>query len=344
MSQKENIDNTPLGGGGILVTGGSGLVGTELIKQLLKQGKKIKAIYHKTPLPDFNNKDITTVKCDILDVITLQEIMEGITNVYHCAAIVSFDKKNIDQLYAINVNGTTNVVNASLNAGVKKLLHVSSVASLGKSKEAQNITEEMMWTEESNRSIYGKSKFLGEMEIWRGMGEGLEAVIVNPSVILGGTDWDKGSTKIFKTAFDEFPWFSEGVAGFVDVRDVAKAMILLMDSEISNQRFILNAENVSYKNLFTEIANSFGKKPPHKKVTPLIAALVWRMEALKSYFTGKEYLLNKETAQKGQAKVYFDNTKIRTSLPGFSFRPIKDAINDTCETLQQLNNLNKYPD
>ena len=323
----------------ILVTGGSGLVGTELIKQLLAQGKKVKAIYNKTPLADFDNENLYPVNCDILDVIRLQEIMVGITHVYHCAAIVSFNKKNIDQLYAVNINGTTNVVNTSTAAGVKKLMHVSSASALGRLKGAQYVTEEIMWTEEDNRNIYGKSKFLAEMEVWRGIGEGLQAIIVNPSVILGGYNWNTGSTKIFKTAFEEFPWFTEGVTGFVDVRDVTKAMILLMESEIINQRFILNSENVSYKNVFTEIAAGFGKKPPYKKVTPFIAGLIWRMEALKSYLTGKEHLLNKETANKALTKVYFDNTKIKKSIPGFVFRPIKETIKDTCEALQQLNNL-----
>ena len=323
----------------ILVTGGAGLVGTELIKQLLAQGKEVKAIYNKTPLPDFNNKNITTVKCDIRDIVALQEIMEGVTNVYHCAAIVTFSKKNTDELYAVNIVGTTNVVNASIDAGVKKLLHVSSVSALGRLKDAQYITEEIMGTEESNRNVYSKSKFLAEMEVWRGIGEGLQAVIVNPSVILGVADWNNSSTKIFKTAFEEFPWYTDGVTGFVDVRDVAKAMILLMDSEITNQRFILNAENVPYKDVFTEIANGFGKKPPHKKVTPFIAALVWRMSALKSFLTRKEHLLNKETARKALAKIYFDNTKIIKSLPGFLFRPVKETINDTCKALQKINYL-----
>lgn len=323
----------------ILVTGGSGLVGAELIKQLLVQGKKVKATYNKTTLPNFKNENLTPVKCDILDTSMLEIAMQGISEVYHCAAIVSFSKKNVDQLYAVNINGTTNIVNASIDAGVKKLLHVSSVSALGRRKGVPYVTEEMMWTEDSNKSIYGKSKFLAEMEVWRGIGEGLRALIVNPSVILGGSDWNTGSTKIFKTAFEEFPWFTEGVTGFVDARDVAKAMILLMDSEITNQRFILNAENVSYKTVFTEIANSFGKNPSNKKVTPFLAALIWRIETLKSYFTGKEVLLNKETAHKAMSKVYFDNTKIKKSLPGFFFRPIKETINDTCETLVQLNNL-----
>jgi nucleoside-diphosphate-sugar epimerase len=323
----------------ILITGGSGLIGSELICQLLEQGKRIKAIYNKTSLPEFNNENVTTVKCDILDTVGLGQVMEGVTHVYHCAAIVSFDKRKKEQIYAVNIDGTTNVVNASLNAGVKKIVHVSSVAALGRVKTAESITEEIIWTGENRPDVYGRSKFLSEMEVWRGIGEGLRGVIVNPSLVLGGTDWNKGSTKIFKTAFEEFPWYTDGITGFVDARDVARAMILLMDSEITNERFILNAENVSYKDVFTEIANSFGKRPPHKKVTPFIAALVWRTEVVKSLLTGKEHLLDKETAHKALAKVYFNNSKIKKSLREFSFRPIKETIHDTCKALQKLNNL-----
>ncbi|MEO6330118.1 MAG: NAD-dependent epimerase/dehydratase family protein [Ginsengibacter sp.] len=331
-SALENGDN-------ILVTGGSGLVGSELITQLLAAGNKIRAIYNTTPLADFKSENITSVKCDILDITRLEVAMEGITKVYHCAAIVSFNKKIKNEIYAVNVEGTTNVVNTCLSAGVKKLLYVSSVAALGRPTGEQSITEEISWTEEKNRGVYGRSKFLAEMEVWRGIGEGLRANIVNPSTILGGSDWNKGSTKIFKTAFDEFPWYSEGVTGFVDVRDVAKAMILLMESEIINQRFILNAENVSYKDIFSDIAKGFSKKSPHKKVTPFLAEIVWRLEGIRSFITGKEHLLNKETVHKAMAELYFDNTKIKKTLEGFTFRPIKETINDTCATLLRLSNI-----
>jgi nucleoside-diphosphate-sugar epimerase len=323
----------------ILVTGGSGLVGSELILQLLAAGNKVRAIYNKTPLSDYNDKNLTSFKCNILDVSMLEYAMKGISKVYHCAAVVSLSSKNKDALFAINVEGTANIVNTAIEAGVKKLLHVSSVAALGRLREGQHVTEEMYWTEETNNSNYGKSKYLAEMEVWRGIGEGLQAVIVNPTLILGGTNWNTGSMEIFKTAFEEFPWYTEGISGFIDVRDVAKAMILLMESGITDQRFILNAQNLPYKDVFSDIARSFRKKPPHKKVTPFLAELVWRLEALKTLFTGREHLLTKETARTGQAKVYFDNSKIKKNLPGFSFRPITQTINDTCATLKRINHL-----
>ena len=322
----------------ILVTGGSGLVGSELISQLLALGNKIKAIYNSTRLT-ISHQNLIPVKCDILDTAALEEAMQGVTQLYHCAAMVSFSAKNKDQLLKINIEGTANVVNAALDAGVTKMVHVSSVSALGRIRENETVTEEMNWTEESSNSVYGKSKYLGEMEVWRGIGEGLQAVIVNPSLILGSGDWNKGSSEIFRSVYNKFPWYTEGVTGVIDVKDVARAMILLMNSEINKQRFILNAENLSYKEVFTNIAKCFGKKPPHKKVTPFIAAIVWRLEAIKSMFTGKDALVTKETARTALAKVYFDNNKILKALPGFQFTPINETIKNICATLKQINHL-----
>jgi dihydroflavonol-4-reductase len=282
---------------------------------------------------------LITIKCDILDTSALEEAMQDVIQLYHCAGVVSFNKKTADQLLKINIEGTANIVNAALDAGVKKMVHVSSVSALGRIRQNEKITEAMMWTEETSNSIYGKSKYLGELEVWRGIGEGLEAVIVNPSIILGGNDWSKGSSEIFRSAYNEFPWYTEGVTGVVDVKDVARAMILLMNSEINKERFILNAENLSYKEIFTGIANCFGKKIPQKKVTPFIASIVWRWEAIKSTFTGKNALLTKETARTALTKVYFDNSKFLNAMPAFQFTPINETIANTCATLQKVNHL-----
>lgn len=319
----------------ILITGGAGLVGTELIKQLLADGQKVTALCHHTPL-SIHHPSLNIVQCDILDVESLDELMVGVSHIYHCAAMVSFSPKQKRNLFAINIEGTANVVNAAITAGVTKMVHVSSVAALGRIREGELVTEEMNWSEESSNSIYGKSKFLGEMEVWRGIGEGLSAVIVNPSLILGAGDWTKGSVEIFKNAYEEFPWFTEGISGFVDVRDVARCMILLMNSNIINERFIVSAENTPFKTVFTEMADGFNKKPPSKMVTPFIAGLVWRWEALKSTFSGKDPLLTNETVRTAQAKVYFDNRKLLKYLPEFQYHPVRDTIKDTCKTLQQM--------
>lgn len=323
----------------ILVTGAAGLVGKELLKQLLEKGSKVKAIYNNNPV-SLSHRNLEKVQCDILDVTALDEIMQGITNVYHCAAIVSFDPKDKHRLLKINVEGTSNVINACIDANVKKLLHVSSVAALGKVTKGEAVDENENWSENSRNSIYGKSKHLAELEVWRGQAEGLNTVIVNPTIILGGDDWNSGSSAIFKTAFDEFKWYTDGTAGFVDVKDVARAMILLMDSNISGQRFILNGENKPFKDIFTSIAKCFGRKPPYKKVTPFLAEIVWRTASLKASLTGKKHLLTKETARSAQSKVFYNNTKILKALPDFQFTSIEKTIERTCKILKEKYNIN----
>jgi len=192
------------------------------------------------------------------------------------------------------------------------------------------VTENVKWDDNANPSVYGKTKYLGELEVWRGIAEGLNAVIVNPVIILGKGDWHTGSGATFKNAYNEFPWYTEGSSGFVDGEDVAKAMVMLMDSDISAERFILSAENWTYRGLFTAMANGFGKKPPSRKVTPWLAALVWRLEAIKGWVTGQDPLLTKETADTAQQTVKFDNTKILQALPGFSFKPLEQTIQESC--------------
>ncbi|MEO6538051.1 MAG: NAD-dependent epimerase/dehydratase family protein [Ferruginibacter sp.] len=319
----------------ILVTGGAGLLGTELITQLLARGKQVKAIYNKTALPDFKSDNLVQAQVDILDVVALENCMAGISQIYHCAAMVSFVPGDEQALFKVNVEGTANIANAALYAGVKKIVHVSSVAALGRIREGEVINETMQWTPATSNSKYGQSKYLGEMEMWRGIAEGLDAVIVNPVIILGPADWDEGSTKIFKSAIDEFPWYTEGTTGFVDVRDVASAMIALMESKISGERFIISAENISYHSLFDMIAKAFNKRPPHKKVTPLLAKFVWRFQAFKSIFTGNTPLITKETAATALTKVYFDNSKLQRFLPQFKYHTIEQTIAYTCNALQQ---------
>ena len=323
----------------ILVTGGSGLLGTELISQLLAQGKELKAIYHRTPLKDFNSGNIQQLQCDILDVIRLEEVMQDVTELYHCAGMVSFLPKKAGELYKINAEGTANLVNAALNAGIKKLVHVSSVSALGRLREGELVNETMQWTPDTSNSEYGHSKYLGELEVWRGIAEGLNAVIINPTMILGAGNWDDGSTRLFKSAYDEFPWYTQGVTGFVDVRDVASAMIMLMGSDISAERFIISSENTGYRDLFNMIADEFNKNHPSKEATPLMAGIVWRWEALKSKFLARDPLITKETAVTAMAKVNFDNSKLKKRLPSFAYRSLQQSIGEICVALQQkLNN------
>lgn len=318
----------------VFVTGGAGLVGKELILQLLDRGYSVRALYHHTGI-DIEHPQLEFFEGDILDVVSLEDALKGIHYVFHCAALVSYDPSDRDRLMKINVEGTANVVNACVDEGVKQLIHVSSVAAVGYAPQGKKANESMQWSGKANKGNYSKSKFLAEMEVWRGAGEGLPVAIVNPSIILGGDNWDTGSSAIFKSVYNDFPWYSTGVTGFVDVHDVASVMILLMEHGISGERFILNGENLSYKQVFSWVAQYFGKKPPSRKVTPFLAEVVWRLEQMKSALTGKKRLITKETARKSFAKIYYDNSKILAALPDFRFTPIEETIERTCHTLQK---------
>lgn len=320
----------------VLVTGGTGLLGSHLIQQLYLNGIKARALYRKN-IPSFISAKAEWIKADILDVLSLEEVMQDITEVYHCAGHVSFNSSQKNKLYQVNVEGTANIVNACLNVNVKKLVHVSSVAVLGKSVTNTLIDEKAPWDNiEKNNSFYGKSKYYGEMEVWRGIGEGLNAVIVNPSIIIGRYgDWTKGSMAIFKNIYDGFPWYSEGTTGFVDADDVAKAMIMIMQSNITAERFIISAENKNYYDLFCMIAEGFGKSHPNKKVSPLLASIIWRLEKIKSWLTKNDPLITKETATTALARVQYDNSKLLNALPQFNYIPLKTSIEAICNFIQK---------
>ena len=327
------MHNHKIGNALIFVSGGTGLVGSHLIKSLVKEGKKIIAIYRGSIPSDLLFDSVQWIKGDILDIVALEEIMIGVEQVYHCAAIVSFNPARRLEMFKINVEGTANMVNAAINSGIKKLLFVSSVAALGRIRNGQLIDETMNWTKETSNSDYGKSKYLAEMEVWRGIGEGLDAVIINPVIILGAADWNKGSAGMFKSAYNEFPWYTTGSGGFVDVHDVVKAMTLLMESDISGQRFIISAENKTYQQVFAMMSKGFEKKPAYKKVTPFLAGIIWRLEAIKGLFSGNDPLLTKETANTALTNVAYNNTKLLHQLPHFSYTPLEDTIQRVCKEI-----------
>ncbi|MBS1737476.1 MAG: NAD-dependent epimerase/dehydratase family protein [Bacteroidetes bacterium] len=326
--------NYPTNNSKVLVTGGAGLLGEELIQHLLDKGKEVIALVHHTPI-QIEHPLLQVVQGDIFDVVLLEDLIAQVHQVYHCAGFVSFLPKQKKTMIKVNIEGTANVVNACLANDQIKLVHVSSVSALGRIREGEAINEKMNWTAETSNSLYGYTKYLGELEVWRGIAEGLNAVIVNPTIILGGKKWESGSMAIFKTAYEEFKYFSEGVSGFVDVYDVANAMILLMDSSITGERFILSGQNKAYRDIFTLIATCFNKRPPYKKVSAAMADFVWRLQAVQSFIFGTQPLLTKETTRTAQAKVYFDNSKILKALPGFSFNEIDHTIRNACAQISE---------
>ena len=328
----------------ILITGATGLVGSHLAFELLRSGKTVRALRRPSSdggmlkevlnlysdKPDELLSRIEWAEGDIMDIFSLEEAMEGVEEVYHCAALVSFLPADIRKLLRLNTEGTANVVNAALEKKIRKLCHVSSVAAIGRPENLTDlIDEELVWKTSRNNSMYAISKYGAEREVWRGTAEGLDAVIVNPSIILGIAGANRGSSRIFSTVWEGLRFYPPGKNGFVDVRDVARAMILLMNSDISNERFILNGESIEYKRLFDLIAAEMGKPSPSIKVGPMLSGLAWRIEKIRSVVTGVKPLITKETAHTAVQHYEYSNEKIKKEL-GFEFTPIEETIRHFC--------------
>ena len=332
----------------VLVTGGTGFIGAYIIKELVGKGYHVRAIRRSNKLPFFISPDILNkvewVTGDVLDVISLNEAMQGVDAVIHSAAVVSFDKRERKQMYNTNVDGTANVVNLSLENGIKKLVHISSISALGRTATGEKVNEEKKWLNSKLNSHYGISKNKAEMEVWRGMGEGLDAVIINPSTVLGFGNWHDSSCAIFKNSYKGFPWYTKGVNGFVAVEDVAKIAVLLMESNITEERFIINHENWEFKKLFDAIADGFGQKHPKWQATPFLSSIAWRMEKVKSFLKNAKPLLTKETARIALSKTYWQNDKILKALPEFSFRSLDPCITKACKNYADaVNNMQLKP-
>ncbi len=318
----------------VVVTGGTGFLGAYIIKELIEKGYSVRAIRRNRSLPHFISKQILDrvewIEGDILDVVSLEEAFAGATAVIHSAAVVSFHSRDKERMFKTNVEGTANVVNASIDAGIKRFVHVSSIAALGRTRNGDTVNEQKKWTESSINTHYAVSKYQGELEVWRGMAEGVNSVIVNPSTILGYGDWNSSSCALFRSVYNEFPYYSNGVNGFVDVEDAAKAVVMLMESSIQSKRFILNSDNWSFKKLFDTIADGFGKKRPVREATPFLSSIAWRVERLKSMF-GKKTLLTRESARIANSVTYFDNSSVLDALPGFAFRPLEETVQQACK-------------
>lgn len=321
--------------GKVLVTGGTGFLGAYILKNLIEKGFTVRATRRSAALPFFIPSGILEkvewVDADVLDVVSLEDALEGVWAVIHAAAIVSFDRKDRDKMYQVNVEGTANVVNCAVESGVKRLIHVSSVAALGRTSRKEMVTEEKKWEDNSSNTHYAISKHHAEMHVYRGFAEGLEGVVINPSTILGYGNWHQSSCAIFKNAYKGFNWYTKGINGFVGVEDVAEATVQLLESDISQERYILNAENWPFQKLFNTIADNFGKPRPAREATKAMGELAWRMESMKAMLTGSKPLLTRETAKVAQSQTSFDNSALCAALPGFSFTPLETVIANSCE-------------
>lgn len=327
----------------ILVTGGSGLVGSHLLVELTKQGKKFRALrrkgsdtsivekvflHYKIPFPG----KAVWVEGDVTDYFSLEDSMQDVEHVYHCAAVVSFAGKDEERMMKTNVEGTANVVNAAMEKGVKKLCHVSSVAALGRADNDKIMTEETMWKTSSKNSAYAVSKYSAEREVWRGMQEGLNAVIVNPCLVIGPGDFTRSSGRMIENVRKGLKFYPSGANSFIDARDVAKIMIALTESEIKNERFILAAENLEYKKALELIAKAMGKPLPTIRVTQLMAALTWRAAWFIGFFMKTKPFITREVIMTAQQRNIYSNKKIKETL-NWEFIPMKEAMENACRFL-----------
>ncbi len=332
----------------VLVTGGTGLVGAHLLYYLLIEGNNVRAIHRsnsnftgvKEVFSYYSEnaealyEKIEWVEANLNDIPALTEAFHGVEKVYHAAAYVSFHPKHFYKLKKSNIEGTANVVNLCLHFNVKKLCHISSIATLGKEDKVEVITEEIPWNPDADNNVYAITKYGAEMEVWRAAQEGLDTVIVNPGVILGSGFWKSGTGTIFSKVNKGLPYYTRGIMGFVDVKDVVKICIQLMESTIKNDLFILVSENASYRDLLTKIALAMHKKAPSKELKPWILQWAWKLDKIRSALTGKKQQLFKSTANAIVSKKLYSNQKIKSALK-YDFISLDETIKDIVANFQK---------
>ena len=326
----------------IFITGGTGLVGSHILLKLSQRNISFKALKRERSSLDVC-KDVFTyynaesqfnkikwVNGDINDIPSLEEGMKNCTKVIHAAAIVSFHNDDEEIIYKINVEGTINIVNVALSAGIEKLSYISSIAALGRNTTSDIVDENCDFKISKKENNYSLSKYYSEQEVWRASQEGLDVVILNPSVILGPGDWTKGSSQIFQKIYDGLKYYTSGSTGYVDVTDVAECAIKLLESDIKNERFIINGANLKFRELFDMIAERFNKKKATIKVTLLMKELAWRIEFFRSLITGRRPLITKETANSSMKISSYSTKKIENAI-SFKFIPIEESVEKYCQ-------------
>jgi dihydroflavonol-4-reductase len=310
----------------VVITGASGLLGSIITETFVSRNISVTGLYNQT-VP--NDTTVHWMQCDVTDSPTLLKVLEGATCVIHVAAMVSFAQKDKEKMFAINVNGTANVVNACLAAGVKRLIHISSVAAIGKPANESILSEKTTWAHASKPSNYGQSKYLAELEAFRGEAEGLSVAAVNPSIILAAGNSHRSSGKILQYVHDERKFYVDGYLNYVDARDVAEMVWQLHKNPQMRGRYIASAGTTSWHELFDGIGKRLGKKPPAIKVSPTMARVAAAVEWVRSTVSGSEPLITKETAKIARQKITYSNARAVKDL-GINFRPLSDTLDWCC--------------
>ncbi len=320
------MENQPL----ILITGATGFLGAYLIRRLLREGYALRSTYRPNSVFDLvgDLKDrITWVEADVENVFQLAEAMKGVDTVVHAAAMISFDPRDRKQLFRVNQTGTANVVNLALEHGVRRLIHISSVAALGRPKRDESISESHRWQEIPAPTYYGRSKFQAEREIWRGQAEGLSVAALYPSVILGAGRWTESTPQLFPLIDNGLTFFPSGRTGFVDARDVATAVVRVLERDVDGDRFLLNADNWTYQRLFGEIAQRLDRPTPKRRVASWQLSLLGRLSDFRTRLFGGNPLISHQKAQAIRTKWKYDNHQSVEALK-LTYRPLDTTIND----------------
>jgi dihydroflavonol-4-reductase len=323
----------------VLVTGASGFLGGELVQQLVSTGENVRIIKRSGSDISFLKNILDKIEIfdgDILDIPSLEIAFGGIEKIYHAAAVIGYDASYYDAMYKTNIEGTANVVNVALSKNIKRVLHVSSIAAIG-GKPGEVITEETKWEDNKWTTHYGITKMLAEREIWRGIQEGLNAVIVNPGIIVGsGNDEHKATVRLFKQiATKKLPFYTNGSNGFIDVADVARICIQLMNGNEEAERFILVHENLSFKNYFEKIAAALNVTPPKMALNPFLANVFATADWFTSWLSGHKRRVSKENLKVALEKFEYSNDKIRKQL-NYQFIPFNDTIQKTAKQIHVL--------
>ena len=325
----------------IFVTGGTGLIGSFLLHGLRARGLAVRAL-HRGAVPAGAAAGVEWLPGDLLDTDLLRAALTpDVTHVFHCAGLVSYAPQDEDLLHTVNVAGTAAVVDACLERPGVRLAHVSSVAALGGpsgpggpaaggaggSDVPRTVTEAATWDLGAAHPAYATSKYLGELEVWRGVAEGLSAVVVNPSVVLGPGDWHRSSTRLLRYAHQQHRFYTRGLVNFVDVRDVvAQLLALALDQPaLGGERYILSAEALPLADFFRQAAAALHRRPPTVPVPDWAAEVIWRLEHVRAVLTGARPLITKDTARAGRRPLIYSHAKVQNAT-GLAFRPLADTL------------------
>lgn len=312
----------------ILLTGGTGFLGQFMVKALRSRSEPVRMLV-RDPGNIQPLEGVDLVEGDVLDVKSLELAFEGVDRVIHGAAVVSFWPRRREEMRRINVEGTANMVNAALEAGVRKFVHVSSIAALGRIHNAPKIDETSKWVKSSLNSAYGRSKYLAELEVHRGVEEGLRAVICNPGVIVGPGHWNQGSPKLFSSVHKGLRFYNPGQTGFVSVQDVARATVDLMDSDlVSGERFVLVDKNMLYKDFFGLVASSLGVRAPSIAPPAFVSAMAGTISEWMGNLRNREPIITRETTRSSRHIFNYDGSKI-TRVLGFEYGSLETCILET---------------